>query len=176
MTCRRCSECAGQLHHWLDNDECYGPRDATHACKHCDALGDECETCGGEGGRTREDGESLGLCPHCKGYGVIEREVANPGQQPGSCSPACVHLMEAAMLSTRLIEAEERADALDTQLQQTQADYGAMEARAEQAEATARHALGLLNRWLSQHREGGTTDPCGVARELVAETLAAVRP
>lgn len=36
-------------------------------------------------------------------------------------------------------------------------------------------ALRLLNRWLSQHRDGGATDPCGVAPELVAETRDAVR-
>jgi hypothetical protein len=36
------------------------------------------------------------------------------------------------------------------------------------------HAAGLLNRWLSQHRDGGVTDPCGVSAALVAETRLAV--
>lgn len=82
------------------------------------------------------------------GRAYCAEHLPAPGQQPGACSPACVHLMEAATLSARLVEAEEARD----------------------------RALGLLNRWLSQHHEGGATDPCGVARELVAETLAAVRP
>jgi len=78
MDCRRCYECQGSEHHWMDNYDAEGPKDATHACKHCDALGDECETCLGEGGRTREDGEDMGLCPVCKGYGVIAREAVRP--------------------------------------------------------------------------------------------------
>jgi hypothetical protein len=74
-TCRRCSECQDSEHHWIDNDECSGEDDPAHACKHCDALGDECEMCDGEGGRTSEDGEQLALCPACKGHGVVAREA-----------------------------------------------------------------------------------------------------
>lgn len=72
--CRRCSDCHGAEHHWIDNAD-VDLDDATHACKHCDAVGDECETCDGEGGRTSEDGHALGLCPRCKGHGVVERTV-----------------------------------------------------------------------------------------------------
>lgn len=72
MTCRRCSDCPDADHHWIDNSECYGPEDPQFCCKHCDALGDECETCDGEGGRYVETAERTVLCPPCKGYGVIE--------------------------------------------------------------------------------------------------------
>jgi hypothetical protein len=72
-TCRRCSECIGCEHHWIDNYDAADETDATHACKHCDVLGDECETCDGEGGRTSPDGYPLALCPPCGGHGVIAR-------------------------------------------------------------------------------------------------------
>ncbi len=47
-TCRRCSECVGEHHHWLvicaevDDDL------ITFRCKHCDATteGVDCEACG----------------------------------------------------------------------------------------------------------------------------------
>jgi len=76
-TCRRCSECPPPSeHHWMDNFDAEGEGDPTHECKHCDALGDECETCGGEGGRTSDDGYDMGLCPPCKGDGVRARTPA----------------------------------------------------------------------------------------------------
>ena len=63
-TCRRCSECEGK-HHWMDNPDATGPADPTHACKHCDALGEECEEC--------DHGDAGGVvCTACRGYGVIE--------------------------------------------------------------------------------------------------------
>lgn len=37
---------------------------------------------------------------------------AKPAQQPGSCSPACVHLMEAATLSARLVDLESRVTSI----------------------------------------------------------------
>jgi hypothetical protein len=62
--------CDGYSHHWLDNsdfgvdeDPDFPPEnriDATHVCKHCNAVGNECESCDGEG------------CPKCDGEGVIE--------------------------------------------------------------------------------------------------------
>ncbi len=65
--CRACSECDGN-HHWIDGDMV----ESTHVCKHCDAIGDQCEACdgGGEG-----DGGN-GLCVACAGYGVILRAAA----------------------------------------------------------------------------------------------------
>lgn len=79
--CRRCSECIGAEHHWIDNEDIDDADDPTHACKHCDAVGDECETCDGEGGRTSEDGYALGLCPRCHGHGVSVR-LALPTPDP----------------------------------------------------------------------------------------------
>lgn len=78
-TCRQCSECDGN-HHWLDNSECYGPDDPSHVCKHCDALGDECDGCGGSG----EDFETA-LCAECGGYGVIV--AATPTSPPSPRDP-----------------------------------------------------------------------------------------
>ena len=60
--CRRCSECTGADHHWMDNSECMGPEDPMYCCKHCDAFGDECETCDGEGGKTSRPPGSTGRC------------------------------------------------------------------------------------------------------------------
>jgi hypothetical protein len=77
--CRRCSECDGATHHWIDNDEAYGEEDPSHACKHCDATGDECETCGGDGERISPDGHNLGLCLACDGYGVVECRTRTEG-------------------------------------------------------------------------------------------------
>jgi hypothetical protein len=72
--CRKCSECPDDGHHWIDNFDASDKVDATHECKHCDMLGDECETCDGEGGRTSDDGYDLGICQSCKGYGAIARQ------------------------------------------------------------------------------------------------------
>lgn len=35
--CRRCSECVGQDHHWIENDEFEDAGDPEFACKHCGA-------------------------------------------------------------------------------------------------------------------------------------------
>ncbi len=35
--CRRCSDCPGQDHHWMDT--------VAYECKHCDALAKACEDC-----------------------------------------------------------------------------------------------------------------------------------
>lgn len=36
--CRRCSECIGQEHHWIEGTDLEGVRDPEFACKHCEAL------------------------------------------------------------------------------------------------------------------------------------------
>lgn len=72
MTCRRCNECAESAHHWLDNgdfenskDNANKPTGNSHVCKHCDAVGDECEDCDGIG-------DSGGIvCKQCNGEGVV---------------------------------------------------------------------------------------------------------
>lgn len=93
--CRRCSVCVGQSHHWLDNPDCmrYDSETglalnddgevvnvfATHVCKHCPALGDECPACQGAGliehgtGQPNSEGGELTVditCPDCNGEGV----------------------------------------------------------------------------------------------------------
>lgn len=44
-SCRRCSECIGQGHHWIENDEVFGPEDPDLVCKHCDAKAFKCIDC-----------------------------------------------------------------------------------------------------------------------------------
>ena len=45
VACRRCSECVGQEHHWMENDDFEDESDPEFACKHCDAkchaIGDD---------------------------------------------------------------------------------------------------------------------------------------
>lgn len=77
--CRRCEECKDYSHHWMDNGK-YGDEEywddndssTTHVCKHCGALGDECETCFGVGvNPDSEDDDDGSMCLECNGEGVI---------------------------------------------------------------------------------------------------------
>ena len=75
--CRRCSECLGNSHHWLDNPdggndpaESEHDPERTHICKHCDAVGDECDECGGSG-RGECVGRDYENCCVCDGEGVV---------------------------------------------------------------------------------------------------------
>lgn len=65
VICRRCSECANNSHHWISsrNIDYDLP---SHACKHCEAMGDECLRCDGTG-------ESVAgvQCDTCNGEGVV---------------------------------------------------------------------------------------------------------
>lgn len=66
--CRRCSECVGCSHHWIEDmldpdDDEFEPGD--YGCKHCHRRGDWCKTCCGEG---LVDGEG---CTTCDGEGVV---------------------------------------------------------------------------------------------------------
>jgi hypothetical protein len=86
MACRRCSECVGAEHHWIDNPgfgndeddddpEMPGNPDYTHTCKHCPALGSECSECDGDGVigvPVFEADDTEETCPKCDGHGVIE--------------------------------------------------------------------------------------------------------
>lgn len=38
MACRRCSECVGEEHHWIENGEFAEAGDPEFECKHCDAA------------------------------------------------------------------------------------------------------------------------------------------
>lgn len=77
--CRRCSECEGMSHHWMENtsfgddDEIKENNSTTHLCKHCDAMGDECEECFGDGydPLAPEDEEDPAPCQNCNGEGVL---------------------------------------------------------------------------------------------------------
>jgi hypothetical protein len=48
VNCRRCSECAGETHHWIENLDFSGGEieDANEfVCKHCDAVAFVCPEC-----------------------------------------------------------------------------------------------------------------------------------
>lgn len=72
--CRRCSECEGHEHHWID--DCGDDDDLIYeyACKHCGALGVECISCCGEGVLDDEDEKE---CDRCWGEGVVEMARLN---------------------------------------------------------------------------------------------------
>jgi hypothetical protein len=38
VDCRRCSECVGQEHHWIENDRFCDPGDPEYVCKHCESA------------------------------------------------------------------------------------------------------------------------------------------
>ena len=77
--CRRCSDCDGYSHHWLYNgafgDEREENNEAAYVCKHCNALGDECGECRGDGcDPNPSDRDKCGdpdPCPECDGEGVV---------------------------------------------------------------------------------------------------------
>jgi hypothetical protein len=78
MTCRRCSECEGQDHHWLDNqdfgndpDEAEDPTGNQYVCKHCEAVGNECNECEGEGEIMDDEACHGSECPVCDGRGIV---------------------------------------------------------------------------------------------------------
>lgn len=69
-TCRRCSECTGQKHHWMTaTPDADGDGDIVVQCKHCDAetYGAMCDICGAVFplpiGEKPERGEWY--CPEC---------------------------------------------------------------------------------------------------------------
>lgn len=78
MECRRCSDCANSSHHWLNNGdfgndeaEAEEPTGNSHVCKHCDAVGNECQECDGTG-EVMDDEGCVGFeCKACNGEGVI---------------------------------------------------------------------------------------------------------
>jgi hypothetical protein len=67
VKCRRCSECVGADHHWLDDFEVEG---IDYACKHCPAVGIACLVCDGSG-LDPEDETDCTLCEACDGEGVV---------------------------------------------------------------------------------------------------------
>ena len=67
-SCPKCEVCNGSSHHWIENLT-GNPSAPSYACKHCDALGEDCETCWG---CDRPDDMA---CPECDGEGVLEKHV-----------------------------------------------------------------------------------------------------
>lgn len=65
-TCRRCSECQGCDHHWMDNLDFEDENDdPEYVCKHCPAVGTDCQWC--------EEGIRNGKrCGICKGDGILQ--------------------------------------------------------------------------------------------------------
>jgi len=55
MPCRKCDGCKDNSHHWLP--ACCDEYD--YECKHCDAIGNECRECWGDG------------CDECDHEGVV---------------------------------------------------------------------------------------------------------
>lgn len=70
--CRRCSDCAGERHHWTEDPRVTDPSD--WACRHCDVRGVSCPDCELE---ERED------CDLCGGCGVVEIAEYIPEPAPG---------------------------------------------------------------------------------------------
>lgn len=63
--CRRCSECRGENHHWLEESRPPPPNGDGfngYVCKHCDATSEMCDGCGGaeEPGHVCEDDDEEG--------------------------------------------------------------------------------------------------------------------
>ena len=73
--CRRCSECVGQAHHWMDNDAFQDEGDPQYACKHCPAVAFWCEECVGEG------------CKDCNDTGIGEIREPAPANAMSQHTP-----------------------------------------------------------------------------------------
>lgn len=73
--CRRCSECEHYSHHWMYAPSSDEDNNADHECKHCNALGDTCGECMGDGCATSQrNDDRIGdpdPCPECDGEGVV---------------------------------------------------------------------------------------------------------
>lgn len=73
--CRRCADCQGRMHHWIENSDFGNDEqgaehpDSSHVCKHCDAHGNACEHCNETG---IDESTQSGFCPWCDGEAVAE--------------------------------------------------------------------------------------------------------
>lgn len=77
--CRRCSECGGSEHHWIEDleeppqgfeDDPEWESRWTHVCKHCDAVALMCFRCV-DGVIEVAPGVPKKVCTNCTGYGCI---------------------------------------------------------------------------------------------------------
>ena len=99
--CRRCSECKNSSHHWIynsafgDDPDSRENAETSHVCKHCDACGNACEDCGGDGVAFDIVGEPgiTRQCLTCEGEGVILVSGGNEAAKPirGSDIPKTGH-------------------------------------------------------------------------------------
>ena len=69
MVCRRCTVCEDMPHHWLPDPDMSEPPRYDHICKHCDAVGQSCDLCEGDG-IDSDDEEGENVCGACDGAGV----------------------------------------------------------------------------------------------------------
>jgi hypothetical protein len=75
VSCRRCTECEGADHHWLqgevDFDETTGAPlfDAEYGCKHCEAVGAPCEACGAD--PEFDEAPPDPDCAECNATGIV---------------------------------------------------------------------------------------------------------
>lgn len=69
--CRRCSECIGQQHHWMENGRLVDETDPYFICKHCDAACDEADP---QEGFAEPSGVLRGQPPTCNGCDFYEKD------------------------------------------------------------------------------------------------------
>lgn len=70
-TCRRCSECVGEEHHWTENGRVCEPGDPYYICKHCDAA---CAEVDDDEGFPMPSGILLAQPPICEGCDFYEKD------------------------------------------------------------------------------------------------------
>lgn len=72
IKCRRCSECVGCEHHWMEHFDDKRTPGVMFGCKHCAAAGYECKNCEGTGGIFIAGPEPLDeACAACNGSGIV---------------------------------------------------------------------------------------------------------
>lgn len=70
--CRRCSDCINCSHHWIYSPPSEDMNAPDHECKHCNAIGDTCRECWGDGcDPAVVSANDFEDCPECGGEGVI---------------------------------------------------------------------------------------------------------
>lgn len=88
IDCERCADCKDCDHHWIPNpsfgnDEAAAAEnpEAEYVCKHCPALGQECDACDGNAIIYANDQDETGEpCLGCNGLGVIPLDPKEPTQ------------------------------------------------------------------------------------------------
>lgn len=68
FNCRRCSECIGEDHHWMESPYLMEDGDPWFVCKHCDAA---CGSVDDENGISMPDGVAVRNSPVCDGCDLL---------------------------------------------------------------------------------------------------------